>query len=1006
MTPSVDPASLSLVDIRRIYSNDMAFCGLRLNGSAVVWGKFDYGANTSSVQNQLTANIIYIHSNSDAEYLSGSFVALKNNGSVVAWGDPRIGGDISGMTNLRDIIDIQSTAGAYAVLKEDGSVDAWGNPERGGLIPSAIQGDLSSNVIQIISTQGAFAALCSDYHVVTWGDPNFGGNTGTLQSELVDIVDMNASPYTFTFVRADGNVYRFGYNAGKSYGSGTLSSNNTTSQPDILSTYHSIHSTALIEGDIYRPIPYSLIYGDMITPVNPFIHDSSDSNPLVLTDLSRGSYRQIRIDASFQIISETINGNYYDEGNSSPITDLRIELYLFDPSGVNSGIVKTYTTDFNPIANWTLIGPSTDPRPQSTVISVHNLSLTPDVTHPLYPYTNLNFYPTHQLYIRLARTVAPGAESYPYFIRFPRLTVRTEYIVLESALDIDQLGNEPIYNGLLSTNDKVRMMENIFYRHRIRMPPDNRFDVSIQNLPYSVIIPAPVLDSSYNRLDTVLESGNNVILPLRRGEIIKTYFGLRFEAGTGNVPIFRYLTYYNDTLYEVPVLEDFEDDGDLSNVLHKGPGIYDRAVYISDVLTVSQRPHYDANGVQTRTFIPFKSFRVSPLGTNYSFSYIVDRNRFLLNGITVTPNNQTGNEYVYQVTYVSSRGAPIRNANIVSQVPIVGFPQQFVPVSERDQTTQDVYCILTGFRGVVARMSISANNVSVENVVPLRLQIILPNVGNIYNTIYAYRLKDNGRERYTGENGDIPPGYNSSNYPIPVVYDNVSESWAFTLYSFSTYIFMTSAIPAGLTGGDPIVQPLRSANKRTVKLPNTWKRLVLYKDSECGVRVEAECNYLTDGMIRGMHSYRNNVERPYFMRTPDPENNVSDRKTYEYLRKNTFFSKIYLYRHNVLETTIDLFDPFTNYVTTANARWFQRIYPPSHEGVYSFGKRMYYPCSSQMHAYKVALEKENYLYVYSDIHWDECTSIRLEMNKYEVNRPIYSGELFEHSDEYVVELFG
>ena len=115
---------------------------------------------------------------------------------------------------------------------------------------------------------------------------------------------------------------------------------------------------------------------------------------------------------------------------------------------------------------------------------------------------------------------------------------------------------------------------------------------------------------------------------------------------------------------------------------------------------------------------------------------------------------------------------------------------------------------------------------------------------------------------------------------------------------------------------------------------------------------------------------------------------------------------LYLYRYNKFETKIDLFDPYVNYNTVVNSKWFERFHPSSKDGVYSFGKKTHYPCSSKMHAYKVNLGKENWLYVYSDVHWDECTSMRLEMNKYELKRPIYRGELFEHSEEYLLEVFG
>ena len=70
-------------------------------------------------------------------------------------------------------------AAAFAVVLGDGSVVAWGDARSGG--DSSTVQDQLKNVQQIQASQSAFAAILADGSVVTFGDARSGGDSSTVQ---------------------------------------------------------------------------------------------------------------------------------------------------------------------------------------------------------------------------------------------------------------------------------------------------------------------------------------------------------------------------------------------------------------------------------------------------------------------------------------------------------------------------------------------------------------------------------------------------------------------------------------------------------------------------------------------------------------------------------------------------------------------------------------------------------------------------------------------------------
>ena len=76
------------------------------------------------------------------------------------------------------------SAQAFAAILFDGSVVTWGHANTGG--DSSTVQDQLRDVQQIQASSGAFAAILGDGSVVTWGDAHSGGDSGAVQDQLRD----------------------------------------------------------------------------------------------------------------------------------------------------------------------------------------------------------------------------------------------------------------------------------------------------------------------------------------------------------------------------------------------------------------------------------------------------------------------------------------------------------------------------------------------------------------------------------------------------------------------------------------------------------------------------------------------------------------------------------------------------------------------------------------------------------------------------------------------------
>ena len=130
----------------------------------------------------------------------------------------------------------------FAAILGDGSVVTWGCESSGG-DSSSVQDQLK-NVQQIQASDAAFAAILGDGSVVTGGHAYYGGDSTCVQDQLKDVVQIQASSSAFAAILADGSVVTWG-----SAGCG----GNSGSVQDQLKNVQQIHASrdafAAIAGD-------------------------------------------------------------------------------------------------------------------------------------------------------------------------------------------------------------------------------------------------------------------------------------------------------------------------------------------------------------------------------------------------------------------------------------------------------------------------------------------------------------------------------------------------------------------------------------------------------------------------------------------------------------------------------------------------------------------------------------------------------------------------------------
>ena len=73
----------------------------------------------------------------------------------------------------------------------EGSVITWGHAAPGG-DSSSVQNELK-NVSQVQATACAFAALLNDGSVVTWGDADCGGDSSCVRDQLKNVRNIHAT---------------------------------------------------------------------------------------------------------------------------------------------------------------------------------------------------------------------------------------------------------------------------------------------------------------------------------------------------------------------------------------------------------------------------------------------------------------------------------------------------------------------------------------------------------------------------------------------------------------------------------------------------------------------------------------------------------------------------------------------------------------------------------------------------------------------------------------------
>ena len=164
-----------------------------------------------SLKADLTASVQSLAVRARRELGVGRGRLLTSSGSVLD-GDSQLGaaelqtGDC--LTLQVGTVRICGDSNCFAAILGDGSVVTWGNA-CSGVDSSSVQDQLK-NVQQIQASNRAFAAILGDGSVVTWGHDNYGGDSSSVQDQLKNMKRIHASYSAFAAILGDGSVVTWG----------------------------------------------------------------------------------------------------------------------------------------------------------------------------------------------------------------------------------------------------------------------------------------------------------------------------------------------------------------------------------------------------------------------------------------------------------------------------------------------------------------------------------------------------------------------------------------------------------------------------------------------------------------------------------------------------------------------------------------------------------------------------------------------------------------------------
>ncbi|CAK9116138.1 unnamed protein product [Durusdinium trenchii] len=136
-----------------------------------------------------------------------TFAAIVGEGEVVTWGYGRC----APPEPILDCVEVCASGAAFAAQRRTGEVVTWGEADFGG-DSSQVETELRE-VVRLQASEGAFAAVCgAERRVVAWGHPDFGGVTPLEAMQPVkEVTCLCASEAAFAAVCGRGRVVTWGH---------------------------------------------------------------------------------------------------------------------------------------------------------------------------------------------------------------------------------------------------------------------------------------------------------------------------------------------------------------------------------------------------------------------------------------------------------------------------------------------------------------------------------------------------------------------------------------------------------------------------------------------------------------------------------------------------------------------------------------------------------------------------------------------------------------------------
>lgn len=282
--------------------------------------------------------------------------------------------------------------------------------------------------------------------------------------------------------------------------------------------------------------------------------------------------------------------------------------------------------------------------------------------------------------------------------------------------------------------------------------------------------------------------------------------------------------------------------------------------------------------------------------------------------------------------------------------------------------------------GSVTALDITSTPITDFNSNPITISFSLPHA-NTSNILHILKTQ-------SGSIVDPQP----TGYPVALTYNGGTQLWTGSMTALSEIVIIDQDAPNGNAGGDPYITSIK---KIKTLLPNTWKRVSLFKSNN--VHIIANCDFIDKSIIDNLH-YINKAKNLCFPIDPNSHKWVVD---ITYIKSLEF----------VQNGRKLIMDSINGSIISDNSPFLYEKICNNKLGLFSITHGGYYPMVNVI-KYIIYFD-DGHIILTIDNYWDDINYIELflhdttgqsiEQSGQSIEQSIErSGELIEHSESNLI----